>query len=102
VRKARLAWNIYLPEDLSPRTMRASKDLWNLALRHCYRTRTTEGFASLKHFLRTAAESAPRLRSVELMVHPGHQNYEEETALLSGEWWKALPFEIQTISYQEL
>ena len=102
VRRARLAWNVYPPGDPSPRTLRASKAFWNLTLRHCYRTRTTEGCASLKNFLRTAASSAPRLRSVELMVHPGHPDYEEETLLLSGEWWKALPFEIQTISYHEL
>jgi len=102
IRRVRLAWNVYPPEDPSPRTLRASKAIWNLALRHWYRTRTTEGCASLKDFLRAAAESAPRFRSVELMVHPGHPAYKEETLLLSGEWWKALPFEIRTISYHEL
>jgi hypothetical protein len=36
------------------------------------------------------------------MVHPGHPGYDEETRMLSGEWWKALPFEIQLISYKDL
>jgi predicted glycoside hydrolase/deacetylase ChbG (UPF0249 family) len=53
-------------------------------------------------FHAVATLSTPRMRSVELMVHPGHPDYDEETRLLSGEWWKELPFEIQTIGYHEL
>jgi predicted glycoside hydrolase/deacetylase ChbG (UPF0249 family) len=102
IRCVRLTRNIYLPEETPPWSLRLSKALWNFGLRGCYRTRTTEGCTSLKTFMLAAAASANRWRSVELMVHPGHPGYDEETRMLSGEWWKALPFEIQLISYKDL
>jgi predicted glycoside hydrolase/deacetylase ChbG (UPF0249 family) len=102
IRRVRLTRNIYSPEETPLWSIRLSKALWNLGLRSYYRTRTTEGCTSLKTFMRTATPSTLRWRSVELTVHPGHPDYEEETRLLSGEWWKTLPFEIQTISYHEL
>jgi len=102
MRRVRLTRNIHPPDEPPPWSQCVSKEFWNLGLRYWYRTKTTEGCTSLKVFLRSATPSTPRMRSVELMVHPGHPDYEEETRLLSGEWWKALPFEIQTISYHEL
>jgi predicted glycoside hydrolase/deacetylase ChbG (UPF0249 family) len=102
IRRVRLTRNIHPPDEPSLWSQRVSKAFWNLGVRYWYRTKTTEGCTSLKIFLRSATPSTPRMRSVELMVHPGHPDYEEETRLLSGEWWKALPFEIQTISYHEL
>lgn len=102
IRRVRVTRNIHPPDALPPWSLRVSKALWNLALRRYYPTRTTEGCTSLEVFAATAAASAPPFRTVELMVHPGHPRYEEETRLLSGDWWKALPFEIQFISYLEL
>jgi predicted glycoside hydrolase/deacetylase ChbG (UPF0249 family) len=102
IRRVRITKNIVPPEEPLSRSLRVSKAFWTLGLRYWYRTKTTEGCTSLKVFLRSATAATPRMRSVELMVHPGHPDFEEETWLLSGEWWKALPFEIQTISYLEL
>jgi predicted glycoside hydrolase/deacetylase ChbG (UPF0249 family) len=102
IRRVRLTRNIHPPDEPPPWSQRVSKAFWNLGLRYLYRTKTTVGCTSLKVFLRSATPSTPRMRSVELLVHPGHPDFEEETRLLSGEWWKTLPFGIQTISYLEL
>ena len=102
IRRVRLTRNMHAPNALPPWTRRLAKAFWNLGLRYVYRTKTTEGFTSLKVFLETATNTRSPVQSVELAVHPGHPNFEEETRLLAGEWWKDLPFEIQTISYHEL
>jgi predicted glycoside hydrolase/deacetylase ChbG (UPF0249 family) len=102
IRRVRLTRNLHAPNAPPPLIRRIAKALWNLGLRHVYRTEATEGYTSLQVFLGTATDSMSPVRSVELMVHPGHPDFEEETRLLAGEWWKDLPFEIQTISYNEL
>jgi predicted glycoside hydrolase/deacetylase ChbG (UPF0249 family) len=102
IRRVRLTRNIYPLNESPPWSLLVSKRIWIQWLRHYYRTRTTDGFTSLEVFLQKATVLPPRFRSVELMVHPSHPDFEEETRLLSGEWWKALPFEIQTISYHDL
>ncbi len=102
IRRVRLSRNMHAPNALPPWYRRIAKALWNLGLRHVYRTEATEGYTSLQVFLGTANNTMSSVQSVELMVHPGHQDFEEETRLLAGEWWKDLPFEIQTINYHEL
>ena len=40
--------------------------------------------------------------SIELMVHPGHMHFEEETQLLCTDWQKTVPFSTELISYHDL
>jgi predicted glycoside hydrolase/deacetylase ChbG (UPF0249 family) len=102
IRRVRSTRNIHAPDDPSPWSMRFMKAVWILCLRYNYRTSTTDGFAPFKVFLQRATASPLRMRSVEVMLHPGHPKFIEETRLVYGEWWKALPFEIQTVSYHDL
>lgn len=102
IRRVRQTMNIYPPDKPAPRRLLVSKALWNWALRNYFATATTNGFTSLEIFHRTAARLARNYSLVELMVHPGGEAFLAETALLTGEWWRDLPFPIQTMSYNEL
>ncbi len=75
---------------------------WNLALRLIYRTRTTSGFTDFSTFLQAAPILKGRDPSLEVMVHPGHPGYVQETAALLGSWREGLPFPVHLISYHEL
>lgn len=100
IRKVRITMNIYPRGTAISVSKQLSKGLWNLSLRLFYQTKTTGGFTSLDIFTKSA--SAPSFPSIELMVHPGSKDCEKETYLLSTEWWKGMPVEIQKISYHEL
>ena len=102
IRKVRTTMNIYSDRDPARAGLRLRKAVWNFALRHHYRTVTTEGFTSLQIFAEVAKQNKFSHRSVELMVHPGGQGFEEETRLLGTEWWRELPVRIEQISYDEL
>lgn len=102
IRRVRQTMNIYPPDAPARRRLLASKALWNCALRNYFATATTDGFTSLEIFHRTAATLGRYFTVVELMVHPGGEAYVAETALLTREWWRDVPFPIQVMSYNEL
>jgi chitin disaccharide deacetylase len=102
IRKVRQTMNIYPDDAPASLRLKASKALWNLALRRYFVTKTTEGFTSLAIFHRTAAKLTVSFEAIELMVHPGQKGFEDETALLGGEWWRDLPMPIRLINYFEL
>jgi chitin disaccharide deacetylase len=98
LRKVRLTENLHLEDQ--PRSRRSS--LWNLALRVCYTTRTVDGFTAFATFLKIEPRQLLTYRSLELMVHPGHRDFSQETAALEQPWMKSRPFEVQLINYLEL
>ena len=102
IRKARISFNIFPSAERVSRLRLAKKTMWNLALRYCYHTVTTEGFASLKTFLGASPGTYGKFCSVELVVHPGHPSFDEETRLLHGTWWNGLPVKIDHINYKHL
>jgi predicted glycoside hydrolase/deacetylase ChbG (UPF0249 family) len=102
IRRVRQTMNIYAPDKPATRRLLASKALWNWALRNYFATATTDGFTSLEMFHRSAARLGRNYTVVELMVHPGREAFMAETALLTGEWWRDLPFPIQIMSYNDL
>jgi len=102
IRKVRQTMNIYPDDAPASLRLKASKALWNLALRRYLPTKTTEGFTSLAIFHRTAAKLNLSFEAIELMVHPGGKGFEDETALLAGEWWRDLPMPIRFVNYNEL
>lgn len=63
---------------------------------------TTEGFTSLTLLHAYPPRLLEDFRSVEVMVHPGDPNYDEETALLRAEWWCELLFPVQPVSYEAI
>ncbi len=104
--KVRITKNIYGAMGASARLLGA-KVLWNFALRHYGRTKTTSGFTSFAEFnWLVAAGRKIRHKTVELMVHPGSAAFEEETRLLDGDWQDKIGADegekVQLISYSEL
>jgi len=60
--------------------------------------RMTDHFGPLSSFVENPGTGRPG-ESVEVMVHPGHPNYAEETELLHSDWWNGMPFEVTLIPY---
>lgn len=102
IRRVRQTMNIYLPDAPASRWLLVGKALWNRAMRHYFATATTDGFTSLEIFHRAATTLGRYFSVVELMVHPGGEGYVAETALLTREWWRDVPFPIQVMSYNDL
>ena len=95
-------------ENIRPSFLKASlslilkKRIWDLALRHYYRTTTTSGFTFFATFYSLVKTRSLNHDSIELMVHPGNIDFEEETQLLYTDWQKTLPFSTELISYHDL
>jgi predicted glycoside hydrolase/deacetylase ChbG (UPF0249 family) len=101
IRRVRLAKNLYSSEQPFPPTMRLKKTLFNAALRHGYRTRTTDIFTELLTF-GAGAFAAPEDMSVELMTHPGAAYAGPEVELLRSNWLERVGRTVSLISYGQL
>lgn len=82
IRCARLTMNLFEAGQRKARSTRVKKALYNWALRHFCGFRTTAAFAYLRTAFLLPPDVLARLGSVELMAHPGHPGFEEETLLL--------------------
>lgn len=102
IRKVRTTWNIFPPRREQGWSRRFRKQMWHLALRYYYRTVTTDGFSSLTDFVEVASARVLEHNSVEVMVHPGHADYAEETSLLLTNWRERILLPTELISYDEL
>lgn len=106
IRKIRTTWNVYPSSSQSTSILLLKKRFWSLALRHYYRTLTTKAFTSFGVF-HSLANGPGRTKlmtydSIELMVHPGNQDFSEETRLVEGEWQRDLGWHGKLISYHDL
>jgi predicted glycoside hydrolase/deacetylase ChbG (UPF0249 family) len=79
---ARLTMNLFDPAERKSLRIRTFKTLYNTALRHACGFRTTAAFAFLGTAFRLEPGRLERCGTVELMSHPGHPGYEDETRLL--------------------
>jgi predicted glycoside hydrolase/deacetylase ChbG (UPF0249 family) len=123
IRKVRLTRNIYADwsidgsgispatlglapgatSDNVPRQVRLKKSVYNLLLKHYYRTKTTDGFSGFRLFLEYAKLRKMNHRTFEVMVHPSNEYYDpEEIELLRGAWQEDLDFPVRLISYHDL
>uniref|UniRef100_A0A7C5EQP9 ChbG/HpnK family deacetylase n=1 Tax=Desulfobacca acetoxidans TaxID=60893 RepID=A0A7C5EQP9_9BACT len=94
-----------LPETLPirPGALLLKNRLWSWVLRYWPpRARSSQAFASFVSFWVRGRQGPLPYHTLEVMVHPGHANYAEETALLESPWRETLPFPVELISYQEL
>jgi chitin disaccharide deacetylase len=98
IRKVRIRENI--ARAPGPLLIRAR--IWNLALRLVFPTRTTSGFTDFSTFLQVAPSLRGRFPTLEVMVHPGHPRFAEETGRLLSPWREQLGFPVQLISFHEL
>ncbi|TKB90015.1 MAG: ChbG/HpnK family deacetylase [Nitrospira sp.] len=102
IRKVRTTWNVFPPSYKASQSLILKKRIWDLALRHWYHTVTTSGFTSFAMFYDLVKTTSLNFDSIELMVHPGHLHFEEETQLLYTDWQKIVPFSTELISYRDL
>ena len=102
IRKVRIAKNFYSPEQPCPITLRAKKRAFNWALRHVYRTKTTDVFTELLTFHQMRHRRNLRCRSVELMTHPGAHDAGDELAVLRSDWLDESPARPQIVGYAQL
>lgn len=80
--------------------IRIKKKMYNCALRHFIRSKTTDGFSSLVGFMANAEQIRTVCNTFEIMVHPGTD--EQEDAILNSSWQAAMPFEISYLNYHSL
>lgn len=81
---------------------RLCKSAYNLAMRHYPPTRTTDEFGSFWNYISLDLTRDILPKSVELMTHPGHKGYAEETRMLDTEWQQNIPYSIELVNYNEL
>jgi predicted glycoside hydrolase/deacetylase ChbG (UPF0249 family) len=98
---ARVAMNLFEPGERKPVHLRVFKRLYNAALRGLCGFRTTNALAFLQTGFRVPARDLERLGTVELMSHPGHSGFEDETRLLANLSDGRLPPH-RLISYHDL
>lgn len=99
IRKIRLAENLSAAQTGSFLKNR----VWNWALRHCPPLAiTTAGFTSFATFLEAARHGPLSYPTLEVMVHPGHPHFSEESRRLKEPWRETLVFPVELISYADL
>ncbi|HTS61386.1 MAG TPA: ChbG/HpnK family deacetylase [Candidatus Acidoferrales bacterium] len=102
IRKVRISKNIYTREQPVSPVLAIKKRAYNWALRNCYATRTTDGFAELLSYRTISGRDARFHGSVELMVHPGAAYAAAEVAVLKSDWLAESGLDTRLISYREL
>jgi glycosyltransferase involved in cell wall biosynthesis len=100
IRKIRLSKNIYTDQVPCSPVLRVKKNVYNRLLR--IGSDTTQGFTEFLSFWTAVRSRWLEHQTIELMVHPGARDSEEETAVLQSGWEEALPFAIQQVNYNEL
>lgn len=101
--RVRVTKNLYSrSRPVASKVLRIKKGLWNTALRHTIGARTTDVFTEFDTFVEIALDESPVAKTVELMVHPGSEEYAAETKLLESDWQKTLQCDVQLISYRSL
>lgn len=98
--RARITMNLFEPGERKSRKVLVFKALYNASLRHACGFRTAAAFAYLRTAFRLEPGGLEKHGTVELMSHPGHPGFEDETQLL-GVLGERLPPH-RLISYREL
>ena len=100
LRKVRIIQNLCMPGQRMSAVQVFKRKVYNLALRHCYATKTTDGFVDLPTFYARGKSLVIPHETVEVMTHP-HRS-ELELNLLKTEWKNQMLNEIRLITYNEL
>ncbi len=102
IRGIRISKNVYSPCYPASRAVLMKKRIWNTLLRSRRTTKTTCGFTEFGTFLEAARRDRVPWGTVELMVHPGHPDFADETASLKTPWIDRMPFNVELINYHTL
>jgi chitin disaccharide deacetylase len=97
---ARITMNLFAPSESKSARVLAVKGIYNGALRYVCGFRTTDAFAFLKTAFQVERGRLERSATVELMTHPGHPGYEDETQLLGALEERLPPHRL--ITYRDL
>lgn len=100
IRKMRTTWNIHREKGNVVSGLK--KVAWHWAMRNIYRTRTTSGFTSLADLVAVGTSRRLNHESIEVMVHPGHADFEPETQLLYSDWRERILVPTEVINYHNL
>jgi len=100
IRKVRISWNYYANGRWPSPALLRKKRLFNAAIARLYRTRTTDGFADLFAFLDNARARTVGCETFEIMVHPGADEREDQTAM--SRWEDEIPFPVMFMNYHDL
>lgn len=87
------------PHALSASVACLGRTIWNRVLR-TDGTRTADTFLGLAEFRQLPDAKRGRLRTVEIMAHPGTK--EEDRRLLESEWWASQLRDGELISYHQV
>jgi predicted glycoside hydrolase/deacetylase ChbG (UPF0249 family) len=100
IRRARVSINLFRPEERKSPLLGAKKFLFNAALRYFCGFRTPDACADFESFLHIPPATLGSMTCVELMTHPGHINYRNETRLLLQDWTHRFPCRL--VTYKDL
>jgi len=104
IRRARIAWNIFVDNERSSPKQLFKKRTYNHFLRTIYATKSVDYFGSFADFLRDERIPAKSC-VVEAMVHLGSEPpslYHDEENLLKTNWQESYPVPIEMIGYHQL
>lgn len=102
VRKVRISRNIYLNNQPKSLTLVIKKRLFNFLLKHFIATRTTSGFCNLIQFHENIKAKKLEHKSIEIMVHPGTEEFKQEINILDSLIRGNFATNIKLISYNQL
>jgi predicted glycoside hydrolase/deacetylase ChbG (UPF0249 family) len=101
IKRARLSRNLYSASEHPTQLLLQKKKIYNLALR-VIGFRTTRIFTDMETFVKQCATEPPRVKSLELMTHPGSLPRTEEANLLESDWPSRLSYRPTLVSYKSL
>ena len=102
IRRVRITRNIFDCGEKLPRGLPARKRLWNFMLRNYFPTATTDHFTSLATFWDNVQAGRMFNGAVEVMVHPGHPKYADESKLAETDWISDAGLRCSLVTYREL
>lgn len=62
----------------------------------------TDAFTDLPTFLSAHSRLKEKIRSLEIMVHPGHPDHHEDDVLLASQQWRSMAVKHHLIGYDQL
>lgn len=101
IRRVRRSKNLYAPVQLYTRGVLVWRVVSHAALLACTKSVVTDAFTDLPTFLRVHRR-VKKMKTIEIMVHPGHPAYAEDERILRAESWRKLSAEHDLIGYTEL
>jgi chitin disaccharide deacetylase len=100
IKAARLTKNLYAPPCAPNTSQLLKKQMWNTALRAFGGCHTTDYFSDLSALRSNLKHLDGAV--IEIMCHPGHPDFEDETQLIRSDWRAKLDAEIDLITYDAL